>query len=319
MHAGRRALPRFVIVTRRPCVTRVRRVQFAAPLHDRQAIETLSDVRVHHIAIAGGVAWGSAVPLREAGVLRVGDEIGLVAGPNLFIATTPGLSATHDRRPVNAPGIAHLCIQSRGGDAARAALEEDGVAFLSPPVALGTGFLYAYGHDRGGRLIELETAPALPGTPVAWFGHIAFVSPDAERLAAFYGDLLGDAVEVGGRFRDHPGVDRVAGLNGVDLQAWWVRAGGFTLEFWRYHAPAAPVVDSRQWYQSTGLQSDDLGATCVRIFSLGGTVERGIRSGPDGRSCLARDPDGNELRLIELDNTGWSVDALPDRDVLARA
>jgi catechol 2,3-dioxygenase-like lactoylglutathione lyase family enzyme len=220
---------------------------------------------------------------------------------------------------VNASGIAHLCIQARDGYTARSALGAEAASFLSDPVPLGTGFHYAYGHDRGGRLFELESAPFLPVSPLSWFGHVAFVSSDAERLATFYASVLGVPVSPGGRYSGNPQIDRVAGLDGVDVEVWWVRTGDFTLEFWRYHAPAAQKIASEEWYSHIGLEADDLGVALKRVQSSGGTIEEASTRGSDGQEAWARDPDGNRIHLIEFDGPALSVRALRERDALARA
>lgn len=278
----------------------------------------MGEVAIHHLGLAGaGQALDVAVRLEPVRAPDLGDGgAAWLRGPNLFLRLGDG--DPPGPRPVNAPGIAHLCVQSRAGDAARGALERAGVRFLSEPVALGTGFLYAYAHDSAGRLLELESAPFLPDEPAAWFGHVAFVSRDAERLAGFYAHLLGAAVTPGGRFRDNARVDRVAGLDGVDVEVWWVRDRRFTLEFWRYHTPAYDGPDVDGWYTSLGLETDDLDAALARVREAGGATED-VMTGADGRAARARDPDGNRLQLIELASPSLGTATLPHADALARA
>jgi catechol 2,3-dioxygenase-like lactoylglutathione lyase family enzyme len=274
----------------------------------------LAKLSVHHLALAGPL--GGTLPIEPVPALDVGETLPLARGPNLYLSALPGTPPAP--RPVQAPGIAHLCVQAHDGAAVRASLEGDGAAFLSPPVALGTGYLYAYGHDACGRLFELETAEFLPTSPPAWFGHVAYVTTDGERLAAFYGALLDAPVEAGARFRGRR-FDQVAGLEGLDLEGWWVRADTFTLEVWRYHAPPAPAVDSAAWYPHLGLETNDLEAALTRVEMLGGRGGE-VRTGPDGRSARAWDPDGNGLLLVELAGQAQdrSVAALGHRDVLQR-
>lgn len=265
-------------------------------------------IAVHHVGLRGP----APLPPGPTRHLDVGTPLALTAGANLYVACARGEDDTP--RPVNATGIAHLCLQAFDDAATRAALEGAGTRFLSPPTALGTGFRYAYGHLASGALIELESAPFLPSDPASWFGHVAFVSRDAERLARFYADLLDGEIEAGVRLNDNPRIDAVAGLNGVDLQAWWVRAAGFTLEFWRYHAPPAPNVDSTRWYTHLGLEVGDLDDALRRLGSDGAVV-----TGVDGRSACAADPDGNRVLLIEFAAPDHRIAALPHRDALARA
>lgn len=276
--------------------------------------------RVHHVGLNGSDAGlDAALPLRAAGPLRTGDEeIALLAGPNLYLSAGAGVALPP--RPANLPGIAHLCLQAREADATRAALEGAAVTFLSSPVALGTGFRYAYAHDGAGRLLELETAPFLPAAPTAWFGHVAFVSENAQRLAGFYAALLDAELVPGGRFRDHPGIDRITGLDRADIEMIWVRADGFTLEFCQFHAPRAEPEGGDRWFTHLGLECADLDAAIARLAELGGAVEDRT-SGADGRGAAARDPDGNRVYLFQLDEGARtsSVDALDHRDAIGRA
>lgn len=272
-------------------------------------------LELHHLCLGGSIApWVDAVPLKPVETLDLGGEAWTLArGPNLYLAGQPQ-PAMVGRRPVNAAGIAHLCVQARAGDQLVSALEQADATFLSPPTALGTGFRYAYGHDASGRLFEVETAPFLPDSPAAWFGHVALVSPDAERLAGYYAAFLGGELIAGGRFRDNHRIDTVAGLKGVEVAVWWVRAGGFALEFWRYDAPPAPVVESAHWYAHIGIETDDLDAA-LRCRECSARSE-----GRDGRQAMLRDPAGNAMVLIELAAAAHDrgVSALSGRDVLAR-
>lgn len=272
---------------------------------------------VHHVELAGGShAFGAAVMLSPEGFADLGESLRLLRGPNLYLAMADG-SDTRPPRIVHAPGLAHLCVQSRADPEVRDAMKEAGVVPISSPVALGTGYRYSYAHDPAGRLLEVESAPFLPAAPPAWFGHFAFVSRDAAGLAGFYGALLDCAPAAGGRFHDNRRIDTVAGLSGVDVSVWWVRALGFTLEFWQYQAPAydGPPVDGG--YRAVGFESDDLDAAIAAALAGGAALER-RGAGADGRAALLRDPDGNRFRLIELAPGGPGTDSLPHRDVVGR-
>lgn len=283
--------------------------------------------RIHHVGITaefavGGRGLAGLVATNDYGKLDVGGTATrLLAGPNAYLACELNPSPTSRRveRAVNAIGIAHLCVQARDGQWARETLEAGDVSFISSPVALGTGFLYSYGYDPAGRLIELESAPFLPAEPPAWFGHLAFVSKDAERLAAFYGQLL-EAPISGGRFRENPLLDRVAGLAGVDVEARWVRSAPLALEFWQYNSPLpGPDGEDVGRYAYVGLEAVAIGTSADAIRQLGGETDHLIEEGADGRSMWARDPDGNRIRLIELKSARHGLAALPQADVLARA
>lgn len=277
-------------------------------------------MHVHHLELAPGAhGFAAVVDLQSLGAVDWGGEaMTMVRGPNLYLLVPTATGGATRPRPVNAPGLAHLCLQARDGERAQGALEAADVRFVSAPVSLGTGFRYAYAHDRAGRLLELESAPFLPTAPPAWFGHFAFVSPDAERLAAFYAALLGAEMAAGGRIRGNPRVDAVAGLDGVDVSVWWVRAAHFTLEFWRYHAPTHDGRPAPDGYGALGLETDDLDGAVADALAGGATLE-GRRHGSDGDAATLRDPDGNRLRLVAPARPGHGARELPHRDILARA
>lgn len=256
---------------------------------------------LHHVAVRGaasalaGVGQATSMPGRLPG-----DPGRIKRFANLYLVETPDPAATGPR-PVNLPGIAHLCLQTRDADPALATLAATGGRLIAPPEPLGTGFHYAYGHDERGRLFEIETAPFLPAAPTVWAGHVALVSRSAARLAGFYGALLETEVTVGGRFAGHKGIDRVAGLEDVDVEVWWVRSPPVGIEVWQYRNPPPPAEgDSTAWYCHLGIAAPDLAAACARIESIGGVAGPAV-AGPAGDFAWARDPDGNRLLLFALD------------------
>lgn len=278
---------------------------------------------MHHLGVGGAAPALAAL----AGASPVAGELPGVPGEllkaaNFYLLSQDGGSDAFAERPVNLPGLAHLCAQSRTGDRVIAEIESAGARLISPPEPLGTGYHYAYGRDAAGRLFELESASFLPESPDRWVGHVAFVSTDAERLAHFYGELIGATVDAGGRFRGHPGIDRVAGLDAVDVEVWWVRSAPIGLEFWRYHNPPAPAASrpAAHWYPHLGLEVPDVTAACARVSRLGGTASS-IGSDDHGSFAWASDPDGNRILLLALAGAAraCSVDALAAPDALAAA
>lgn len=278
---------------------------------------------MHHLGVRGAApalaALAGASPAQGS---LPGAPGKLLKADNFYLLSLNGDSDEPGARPVNLPGIAHLCAQSRAGARVIDALEAAGAELIAPPEPLGTGFLYTYGHDTAGRLFELESAPFLPDSPDRWVGHVAYVSADAERLARFYGALIGASVDSGGRFRGHPGIDRVAGLDAVDVEVWWVRSAPIGLEFWRYHNPPPPAASrpAAHWYPHLGLEVPDVTQACARVTGLGGTAGP-VESDDHGSFAWAADPDGNRLLLLALAGAGraCSVDALAGPDALAAA
>jgi predicted enzyme related to lactoylglutathione lyase len=273
---------------------------------------------VHHVGLGGGpLPFAAVMPLEHVATPDLGSagHGRWLRGPNAWLIEADARPGA--RRAVHSPGIAHICVQARDGETARPALEAAGVDFLSPPVALGTGFFYAYGFDADGRLIEMENAPFLADAPSGWIGHVALVTDDIDRLAGFYGALL-DAEPERGAFRNNRRLDEVAGLGGVDLDAAWIKGSGLTVEIWRYNAPpvVAPEGVATGRYTHIGIETDALEAARERVVALGGTAG-GVAEGADGRSADCADPDGNALLLVEWKRGGWGMDALTDRHATA--
>ena len=262
--------------------------------------------------------FGAATPLEQL------DAPGpaLLRGANVHLElslATSGVAA----REVHHAGLAHLCLQQRDIAPLRTVLENGGVRFLSPPVDLGTGFLYAYGRDPDGLLLETEGAPFAPSDPVSWFGHLAFVTPDLKRLAAFYAALIGRPQARGMRLKGDPKYDAVTGVAGVDLLAGWVPGGNLSLEFWQYLSPATqqpPVAAGAPAYTHVTFESDAVEADLAHAVGLGGEPDGPLMRSAEGERARLRDPDGNSVQLVRWSGEArrFSIDHLPHPDILDR-
>jgi catechol 2,3-dioxygenase-like lactoylglutathione lyase family enzyme len=247
--------------------------------------------------------------------------LALQAGPNAFIAWHEASASEQvSDRAINAPGIAHLCLQGQNGRALRHDMEKAGTRFFAKPVELGTGFTYAYARAVDGRLLELEAAPILPELPSAWFAHLAFVSERAEELADFYAAILDAPLIAGGRFRENALMDTMAALEGVDVEIWWVKSLPLSLEFFRYHAPrGGDRGRGIAVYSHLGIEVADLATTIEQVLANGGKQEQAVAVGADGSSVWMRDPDDNLLRLLQLNDLRHSVLRLPFSNILSQA
>jgi catechol 2,3-dioxygenase-like lactoylglutathione lyase family enzyme len=284
---------------------------------------------IHHVGIqspsrrTGPLAdLKAALPLQQCEALDLGGPPSdLLEGPNVFIDWHEASDGeqTSDRA-INAPGIAHLCLQGRDGSALRAGMEEAGTRFFAHPVELGTGFSYSYARAADGRLLELEAAPVLPAHPSAWFAHLAFISERAEELATFYAAILGAPLIAGGRFRANALMDKMAALEGVDVEIWWVKSHPLSLEFFRYHAPGGGDRGRGiAAYSHLGIEVADLAAGVEQVLAQGGSQESAMTVGADGRSVWMRDPDGNLLRLVQLSDARHSAASLAFPEILRQA
>lgn len=275
-----------------------------------------------------------AVGLRVSDVERTADALGraialkrldapgawLARGPNVHLELSAAWSDAPPRA-VHDAGITHLCLQGREITALRTALEAGDARFLSEPVDLGTGFLYAYGRDRDGLLLETEGAPFAPVEPASWFGHIALVTPDLKRLSGFYAALTGLPQARAARLRGDAKYDAVTGLPDVDVRATWVPGLNLSLEFWRYLNPAtewSPLVEGAPAYTHVTFESDAVAADFERALALGATPETPPSAVASGERAVVRDPDGNEVRLVRWADPALSNRALLHPDILER-
>jgi glyoxylase I family protein len=137
--------------------------------------------------------------------------------------------------------------------------------------------------------------------------HVAISTGDADRLAAFYRDLLGFDILL-----DHtwpPGTDvadRITGLDGSSARQIMLRRGSAYLELFQYFAPEPVTGDSKRPVCDHGithlcLQVDDLDAEYQRLSEEGMTFHSAPQDLGGGlRTTYGRDPDGNVIELHEF-------------------
>ena len=305
---------------------------------------------IHHVGVsvvdidrALGV-YGAAFPLEPGRRLRVRDgeqtrsllglpgetsaDLLIARGPNMYFeffrfhAPDPGRP---QRREANEPGLAHICIQSRDLQPTRGNLAEQGVTFASPPCDLGTGIAYSYARDPDLNLLETEAVPEAPADPGAWVGHVAFVTPDLERLTAFYSALIDLPVLGGTRLAPRPAFDRITGLDDVDLSAAWIPGLNVGLEFWRYHNPPTLPVENERPVSDLGwthlcFEVEDVPTAAAHAESLGARLHCPPTENDLADVAYARDPDGNVVEFVRWKGSAaeLSIDRLPYPDIVHR-
>jgi catechol 2,3-dioxygenase-like lactoylglutathione lyase family enzyme len=278
---------------------------------------------VHHIGLT--LANPSQVPWLNH-ICSARDN-GWWMAPNVHIkleAAEDVVGTATEVRPVNLPGIAHICLQSRDIDEGLALGVAAGLAPISGPVDLGTPFRYLYAHTDDGVLLELEGAPFVRDVaPRFWIGHVAYVARDIVPLVDFYARVLGLKASAVSRLGGNARIDQVAGLTHVDLSAMWLPGFNLGLEFWQYHNPP-PASDARQ--PATGFthvcfESDDFDADCAHILSQGGVLDAQAEIDLSAwKTAAFKDPEGNRFMLIAFEdpNDAIMISSLPHIDILAR-
>lgn len=230
-----------------------------------------------------------------------------------------GVHTVHDA------GIRHACLQAIDVDPLFDLCAGNGARWHARPGGLGTGALYAYIRDPEGNIIEMEGVPWGPPEQTApWFAHTAIVTPDIDRLTAFYEFLTGTKVHERGHFGPHRSFDRVAGLSGIVFKGAWIRLANGTLEFWQYETPTTTANPRRD---ATGpgwnhicFEVGNAAETYDRLASAGTRLHGEPVSNAFGTLFYGRDPDGNIFECLEVSprHQALSVEHLKGRDFILR-
>jgi len=238
-------------------------------------------------------------------------DVAILRGPNARLELAElGAGAHSEPVPVVGPGFTHVCFQSPAESNLYASLVGHGATEVSraAPVDLGGyGVRYGYARDDDGIMFEVEQLDAPPFDAQVWIAHVALVSPDIDRLVAFYTDLLGvepyrRANKVAG-----PRIDEVTGLDSVHVRAAWFNVNNMVLELWEYVTPPTPEPNAVRSLDAVGnhrfvFEVGDLDHEMVRLAESGVELigaPTATGSGA-GRCVYARDPDGNLFGLLEL-------------------
>lgn len=268
-------------------------------------------------------------PLR--GSLNAGNaaiEIALIAGPNGYIecaTMAPATRCTAEPRPqINQSGIRHFCIQNRDCDMLAEGVKGAHGSLFADPLDLGTGNQYAYARDGEGNIIEIEGLPYAPGDQPTWMGHVAIVTPDLDRMIAFYSNILDSGLQSRAMVGPGPQSDKMGGLQNAQLEGAWLPTTNMLLEFWQFHAPEFPPTEAQTTMLDLGfthicLETDDLEHDIARMINAGAAIISDPVETYNVRIQFARDPDGNIVELLEpQDGFAQSISALSDTDICTR-
>ncbi|MGB8859938.1 MAG: VOC family protein [Ilumatobacteraceae bacterium] len=140
--------------------------------------------------------------------------------------------------------------------------------------------------------------------------HVAISTPNLDRLAAFYIDVVGFEQVMSTEWRDRPIIDRIIGLENSAARQIMLKAGNAYLELFEYSSPVARAADPARppcdhGYTHFCLDVTDIDAEYDRLKAGGmqfhgpppSTAEMG--SGRL-RAIYGRDPDGNIVELQEI-------------------
>ncbi|WP_291207976.1 VOC family protein [Hyphomonas sp.] len=233
--------------------------------------------------------------------------------------------AQAEDRSVHEAGIRHICLQAIDANELFDRCAANGTRWHARPAGLGTGALYAYVRDCEGNIVELEGVPWGPQEQAApWYAHTAFVTPDIDRLTAFYEFLTDTPVHDRGAFGPHRSFDRVAGLEGIVFKGAWIRLANATLEFWQYETPlttASPRKNVAQpGWNHICFEVSNAHETYARLAEASIRLHAPPVSNAFGILFYGRDPDGNIFECLEVSqrHRALSVDQLQGREFIVR-
>ncbi len=141
--------------------------------------------------------------------------------------------------------------------------------------------------------------------------HVAISTPDLDRLAAFYIDVVGFEQVMTTSWSDRPLVDRMIGLTGSAARQIMLKAGNAYLELFEYSSPTPVPSDpsrppSDHGYTHFCLDVVDIDTEYERLSTHGMTFHSPPPTVDDMggvarlRAIYARDPDGNIVELQEV-------------------
>jgi glyoxylase I family protein len=142
---------------------------------------------------------------------------------------------------------------------------------------------------------------------IAGIHHVAISTPDADRLLAFYRDVLG--FEEVMDFTWPPGTDaadRITALDGSSARQIMLRKGGSRLELFQFHAPEPSPGDPRRPVCDHGithlcLAVTDIDAEYARLRDAGMEFHCEPQElAPGLHTTYGRDPDGNVVELHQF-------------------
>ena len=145
--------------------------------------------------------------------------------------------------------------------------------------------------------------------------HTAMSSPDVERLAGFYCDVLGfERISEFAWPVGYAPADAVTALEGSQARGRMLRLGNAFLELFEFASPNPRPADPGRRVCDHGithicLAVADLDSEYARLVAAGMEFHAPPQDlGADLRATYGRDPDGNVIELIETTRPELQID-----------
>lgn len=280
---------------------------------------------IHHVAVAVVDETAATHLYEHAAQLspwEAAQQLALPEQGNMWSLANAGIrimSASPNgqhplRRAVSEAGITHVCLQTTDAAGVHQAFAKAGASFHCDLIDLGTGFLYCYARDAESNVTEIEGVAPVWADAKPWLAHVNLATSDFTRLLDFYAALLGTTAARSPRLKDDPRLDAIADLAHVELRMGWVPAGNMQIEVIQYYNPLTTVHTGRRdpgaaGYRYIALEVTNLAKAVEHLISCGGTL---ACTDPEGLHATCRDPDGNELLLLQPDSQGQQGASIAD-------
>ena len=209
-------------------------------------------------------------------------------------------------RAITGPGYTHICFKSPSTDPAFNKFDAAGIDAISrgggPVDLFGAGTEYFYGNDLDGTMIEIEIDQRPRRDDSYWIGHVANVTPDIDRMVAFYETLLGYPVRRRGALSNNARADDIADIDGLEMKGAWFATKNIELEFWQFESPTTtarpePAKLDPIGYSAIAFEVTDLSAEIARLTEAGVIFASEPRLENGWKSVFAYDPDGTLFAL----------------------
>ena len=258
-------------------------------------------------------------------------EVVTLKSPNFLLELTQFDNQTDtiiEKMPPFGPGMTHTCYQSATKNSGYDKFVKAGVEMLSrgdEPIDLGGyGVTYAYAHDPEGNIMELEQMSDFviwlkidkdfSEKHKMWMTQVAIMTPDIERLAAFYEEVY--EIEPY-RFNDYDTSEigaKVINLDSVSMRGAWFMLDGKEkkMELFQYKGahPTPNTIYKRSPTElgySFSIEVLDIQKEYERLKTKG--VEFLSKPQQLGKfwTVYANDVDGNVFSLRQAIDTAFSA------------
>lgn len=260
------------------------------------------------------------------GIKDVSFKKVVLQAPNMLFELTqfqPLRDSVIQNMPPKGPGMTHTCFQSPSWDPGYDKFIKNGIQPLSKgdhAIDLGGyGITYAYGHDPEGNMIEMEQLDqavleksgrdsALLADHPLWMTQVALISPDVERLAAFYEELLSKPISRRGEYKDNLKLDSIANQDQLELRAIWITMDGPAkmMELMQYvnpkTGPTKTQLPTDLGYHFS-YETTDIEGEYLRMQEMGVDLISKPQDMGQYWAFYARDVDGNLFALRQVKKT----------------